>query len=164
MEAELASYAVQAIANNANGTEGRYRHPSSTTPSLPAAADDSFVSIEDRMTSFDGTAARQTFMYVREGIKELKMEMSGAPLLPCHCIDFDSSSEEGSTGDDVVSGGLIVSPSNGERQNIWRQPDSDADSDVSGALLSVDRDDDSDGDDDDSEQRKHPDETTPLMS
>jgi len=77
MEAELASYAKQALATNGQ---------------VPSTLDDSLVSIEDRMTSFDGTAVKQSFMYVREGIKEIKMEMTGSSLLPCHCVELESSS------------------------------------------------------------------------
>lgn len=59
MEAELASYAANAI---------------STARKRPSSCDEneSLVSIEDRITSFDSTAAKQTLSYVRAGIQELR--------------------------------------------------------------------------------------------
>jgi len=125
MEAELASYALHALAN---------------TGQAPLSLDDSFVSIEDRMTSFDGLAARQTLQYVSEGIRELKAEMSGNRILPCGCVELDStsSSEDGSMGD---------------VQHIWRYQDG-----IIGDLSF-----DTNHHHPDEDERNYPGETTPLV-
>ena len=49
------------------------------------------VSIEDRMTSFDGTAARQTLHYVKEGMAEFRQSLA---ILPIACGITESSEEE----------------------------------------------------------------------
>jgi hypothetical protein len=73
MEAELASYAANAIA---------------TARKRPSSCDEneSLVSIEDRITSFDSTAAKQTLSYVRAGIQELRS--------PFQCGTLESDREE----------------------------------------------------------------------
>lgn len=74
MEAELAEYAQEALSR------------------LAAQDDSSLVSIEDRITTFNGLAAKQTFQYVKEGIKELGAEVAGSKYF--HCGDISSSSED----------------------------------------------------------------------
>ena len=64
MEAELAQYAAQAIGKNAMDSV----HPDN----------ESLVSIEERMISFDNIAAQQTLGYMRAGWQELR-----SPLLLC---------------------------------------------------------------------------------
>lgn len=76
MEAELASYAEEAIS-------GERR-------SVVADEDEDMVSLDDRLASFDGKAAQQTIMYVREGLKELSEELN--PFRIC--------GEDASTSDD----------------------------------------------------------------
>ena len=73
MEAELASYAKQAIRD----------------AKLPD--DESLISIEERMTSFDDVAAKETIQYVREGLQELR------PFQACGRIDEISSSKYNSS-------------------------------------------------------------------
>jgi hypothetical protein len=74
MEAELASYALQTIS---------------------ASRDDegSVVTIEERMTSFDDIAAKETLVYVRAGIQELRS--------PFHCAVERSSSRSSDDADDI---------------------------------------------------------------
>lgn len=77
MEAELASYAEEAIS-------GELR-------SVNADEDEAMASIEDRIASFDGKAAEQTIMYVREGLKELSEELNPFRI----CGDDASTSDDG---------------------------------------------------------------------
>lgn len=58
MEAELASYAAHAISTARRQGSGD--------------ENDSLISIEERITSFDNRAAQETLSYVRAGIKELR--------------------------------------------------------------------------------------------
>ena len=59
------------------------------------------VSIEDRMTYFDGSAVNQTLDYVRQGFKEFKQEL--VEIMPCHaCADIGDSSSEDSNGGVVL--------------------------------------------------------------
>jgi len=61
------------------------------------------VSIEDRMTSFDGVAARQTLIYVQQGMREFKQELVDAmPHCGCEMISESSSDDfdEGIISDD----------------------------------------------------------------
>jgi len=89
MEAELASYAKAAMEQYTI---------SPNTPRFSAKNhvedhDDNEsieVSIEDRMTYFDGTAARQTFLYVKEGMEELRQSLA----LTCGGIPESSEDEE----------------------------------------------------------------------
>ena len=81
MERGLALYASQALADAKN------QRPPPSTPATEAPED--VVVIEDRMTSFDGQAARQTLEYVSEGIRELGHELR---LLRCSvCAPEDCS-------------------------------------------------------------------------
>lgn len=94
MEAELASYAEQALAR------------------LQPDEGDSVVSIEERMTSFDGVAAQESLVFMREGFKELRKEVGGK-LIPFHCggkSEEDSSSEDDEASD---ASGLV------QRREMW---------------------------------------------
>mmetsp|Transcript_4729 Transcript_4729/g.9059 ORF Transcript_4729/g.9059 Transcript_4729/m.9059 type:complete len:832 (+) Transcript_4729:280-2775(+) len=51
------------------------------------------VSIEDRMTYFDGTAARQTLLYVKEGMEEFRQSLN-LSALTCGGIPESSEDEE----------------------------------------------------------------------
>lgn len=73
MEAELARYAKEQI-NLCRRRE----------------EDDSLISIEERMTSFDGTAAKETLKYVRQGIREIR-----PPFDACATEEETSSPEDG---------------------------------------------------------------------
>ena len=80
MEAELAVYAQAALQFQQTQQQQQQRN-AIATPALAAAedndtiaaatVDDSIVSIEDRIISFDGVAAQQTLAYVRQGIQEM---------------------------------------------------------------------------------------------
>lgn len=98
MEAELVSYAQQALAQNGDA--------------LNKTVDDSIISIEDRITTFDGQAARQTFLYVSEGIRELGKEMVGSSLLPCACGEDEVSSDD----EDGENGGAEMAS---DRRDQW---------------------------------------------
>jgi hypothetical protein len=93
MEAELASYAANAIA---------------TARKRPSSCDEneSLVSIEDRITSFDSTAAKQTLIYVRAGIQELRS--------PFQCGTEESDREE---DDEEASIGSSSNKSNGAEED-----------------------------------------------
>jgi hypothetical protein len=92
MEAELASYAEQAMAR------------------LQPDEDDSVVTLEERMTSFDGVAAQESLVFMREGFKELRQV--GGTLKPFDCggRTEDSSSEDDEASD---ASGLV------KRREIW---------------------------------------------
>lgn len=110
MEADLEAYAMQALAQSGDRAQR-----------APSAMDDSLVSIEDYREAFDVTAARQTLLYVSEGIKELGYEMAGNRFIHCSpCCGTDSSSSEEGDIDSVVDG-----TGNGDntkaRQEIWRR-------------------------------------------
>jgi hypothetical protein len=82
MEAELACYAEQAMLNHSEA---------------PDNESDSLVSIDDRRTSFDGVAVRETLLYVREGFKEIRAGVVGSKYMPfpyCSEADDEGSSED----------------------------------------------------------------------
>ena len=74
MEAELANYAQRAMAQQTR-TE--------------STDSDTIVSIEERITAFDGVAAKETITYVRKGFKEIKEELN-----PFACGGQETSSDE----------------------------------------------------------------------
>jgi hypothetical protein len=74
MEAELASYAQKAISGQ----------------SAKVDDDEAILSIEDRIASFDGRAAKQTILYVQEGLKELSEELNPFRI----CGDDASASDD----------------------------------------------------------------------
>jgi hypothetical protein len=93
MEAELVSYAEQAMAR------------------LQPDEGDSIVSIEERMTSFDGVAAQESLVFMREGFKELREEVGGKLItFRCGGKPEDSSSEDDDASD---SSGLL------QRREMW---------------------------------------------
>jgi hypothetical protein len=93
MEAELESYAEQAMAR------------------LQPDEGEPVVSIEERMTSFDGVAAQESLVFMREGFKELREEVGGKRF-PFHC---GRKSEDSSSEDDEASdaSGLL------QRREMW---------------------------------------------
>ena len=108
MEAELASYAAQVISDAAQGGGGRRRDISMDSESL--------ISIEDRITSFDGTAAKETFGFVRAGIQELRS--------PFHCVP--DSVIEGGESNKSSSDSLSAYENGGAeevaaRRGLWLQ-------------------------------------------
>ena len=92
MEAELASYA-QAAMEKCQPLD--IMSPNFSVSSHLDDHDDGDasieVSIEDRITYFDGTAARQTLLYVKEGMQEFRQSLA---ILPCACGEILESSEE----------------------------------------------------------------------
>lgn len=84
MEAELASYAKAAM-EKCNEPLASPRFSATN-----AVDDHDDVSIEDRMTYFDGTAARQTFLYVNKGMQEFRQSLA----LTCGGIPESSEDEE----------------------------------------------------------------------
>lgn len=87
MEAELASYAEEAISGQIT---------SNTTD------DEDTIGIEDRIASFDGTAARQTIAIVRRGFKEISEELN--PFRFC-AEDGSSSSDDNINEDSIIANG-----------------------------------------------------------
>ena len=91
MEAELASYAKAAMERcNVPLPSSNFSVPSHLEEH-DDGNDSIEVSIEDRMTYFDGTAAKQTLLYVKEGMEEFRQSLA---ILPCACADIPESSEE----------------------------------------------------------------------
>ena len=82
MNAELAQYAKTAMLKH-------------DAPSI-LSEDDDMVSIEDRMISFDGSAARESFRFVGVAIREISEEIR----LPFHCVDDEDQEEEEDDDDD----------------------------------------------------------------
>jgi hypothetical protein len=124
MEAELASYAKQAMAR------------------LQPDEDDSVVTLEERMTSFDGVAAQESLVFMREGFKELRQEVGGK-LIPFHC---GGKSEDSSSEDDEASdaSGLL------QRREMWLHQQMQAHSNQSSEEFGLGG-------------QRHPSETTPLI-
>lgn len=85
MEAELALYAEEAISGQI----------------ISGDEDETIVSIEDRIASFDGTAAKQTIVYVREGLKEIGEELNPFRI----CSGDDSTSSDDGKEDSIVADG-----------------------------------------------------------
>jgi hypothetical protein len=93
MEAELESYAEEAMAR------------------LQPDEDESVVTLEERMTSFDGVAAQESLVFMREGWKEFRQEVGGKFIpFPCGRKSEDSSSEDDEASD---ASGLL------QRREIW---------------------------------------------
>lgn len=94
MESELASYAAQQMIDAFR--DDNVNSDFQSTLLLPeenrfiADANSSIVSIEERIASFDDIAAKETFVYVRDGILELP-----SPLF-CRCGDEGTLSSDGS--------------------------------------------------------------------
>jgi hypothetical protein len=110
MEAELASYAAQAISSHAAATAAAQREQKRDD-------DDSqllVTTIAERMISFDDIAAEETLAYVRAGIQEL-----GGPFL-CN-INTESSSSRSSDDDDDDddAGNESLDDAARLRQNMW---------------------------------------------
>jgi hypothetical protein len=112
MEEELVRYA-RASASNADHRTGIHGTRGALLPISPSSREDnetsgllsriddshihddgeSIVSIEDYMTSFDGTAARRSLQFVRMGIKELQEEITSMAH-PCHGCEGSPSDDE----------------------------------------------------------------------
>ena len=101
MEAELAQYAAAALER----------------AQVPTQEDDStMVSIEDRMISFDGSAARESMRFVGVAIREMSAEILSGPF---HCgndeHDDDDDDEDESDNDDDDTIDLT------DRRKLWIQ-------------------------------------------
>lgn len=70
MEAELAQYAASEI-NRANGGDGRESVCSVYDDDNTVAGNESLVSIEERMRSFDADAAKETWSFLGESFREI---------------------------------------------------------------------------------------------
>jgi translation initiation factor 4G len=122
MEAELASYAQEAIARQnqpvsiALYSQATYRDDHDDGSAMNESIE---VSIEDRMTYFDGTAARQTLHYVKEGVEELKQELKGK-LAILNCGEVPESSEDEDSPHVSPQNSLRVS---GEDTLVWEKKD-----------------------------------------
>jgi len=96
MEADLVSYAQEALAARRNEILAQ------------RSSDATVVSIEDRMTSFDVVAARQTFAYMRDGFKELSQEFG--PFLRCGGGDDMDSSSSNAESEHSEDSSLMIMP------------------------------------------------------
>lgn len=85
MEAELISYAEEAISRQFSQNE--------------ADENETIVSIEDYIASFDGTAAKQTLIYVREGLMEIGEELNALRF----CGGEDSTSSDDGKDDSILA-------------------------------------------------------------
>ena len=79
MEAELASYAEQAMR----------AEPQANNRRTESTDSDTIISIDERRLAFDNVAAQQTLEYMREGFKEIREEFN-----PFHCGTAETSSDE----------------------------------------------------------------------
>lgn len=81
---------------------------------------ESIVSIEDYMTSFDGTAARRSFDFMRQGLRELSDEVAtfGHGCRPC-----DGSGEmfDQDRADDAVLEEILPQEELQRRRKLWKQ-------------------------------------------
>ena len=91
MEESLLSYAQEAMEKcRAPLTKSRFS-VSSHMDDHDDGNESIELSIEDRMSYFDGTAARQTILYVKEGVEEFRQSLA---ILPCACGGIPESSED----------------------------------------------------------------------
>jgi sugar phosphate permease len=139
MEAELARYAAMAATHSKDeepqeedddyddGIETALMNHVATPPhpSSSVVIDDgeSLVSIEDYMTSFDGVAARRSIQFMRQGIRELKDEVSyyrghpsgsGGVKEESSLDDDDTNSSQNNNGEKELSREEIE-----KRRQIW---------------------------------------------
>jgi len=144
MEAELARYAKQAMARDNDGG-GILDEPNDNNDHAPLDnthdrdLNESLISIEERMTSFDDQAARQTLLYMKQGIQELRHEMRSKVFLPCGACGSPSeigstrsyfSSESSRSNDESADDsdeGEDDNANNGGETRIWRTEDDDND-------------------------------------
>ena len=135
MEAELASYAKAAL------QQQKTQQKAVTSPTLAvvedndtiaaATVDESIVSIEDRIISFDGVAAQQTLAYVRQGIQEMNpFQQCGVSMSSSHTgAGEDSGSDYYCDDDDddegLSSGQRTPQHENWLQQQQQQQPDND---------------------------------------
>lgn len=116
----------------------------------------SIVSIEDYMTSFDGTAARRSLRFVQQGFKEIQEEMACLTVShacgPCSGIDDTELDvdDHNNTLDEILPQEELR-----KRRNLWKQKQQD--------LLSHDDEDFQDEYGLDYEPAR-PSENTPLLS
>jgi len=102
MEAELTAYAQQAMAR------------------LEPEDEQSVVSIEERMTSFDGVAAKESLFFMRAGFKELRKGMGGKlNPFPCGGRSPESCSDDEASD----SSSIMIRREMWLRQQMHGQPD-----------------------------------------
>jgi len=128
MEAELARYAAEAQENK---DEELSLSPVRKRDSLLfQGMDEEFSTTEEYMTSvntFDGLAARQSFLFVSQGIRELKEEITyfGTACGPCQALeDLQSSSGSEEENDSSIEHPEPLQISLHEmnrRKQAWRQ-------------------------------------------
>lgn len=104
MEAELARYAASALATNTSNRDSCQGTPVvefALEPERPESCNSldemSIVSIEDRITSFEGTAAREAITFFQKGMKELNFPSGSFCTVPHHrsnMVDGSDSSDE----------------------------------------------------------------------
>jgi hypothetical protein len=80
MEAELARYAASALAEK--------------SPIVRLNGEDTLVSIEDRMTSWDVGAARESMQFMGAAIKEIGDEIRTLKPLNIRCADHHEESDD----------------------------------------------------------------------
>lgn len=120
MEASLVQYAATAQGNRPQN--GHIQAPGSTNPTnaettrllLPSPPrsrsrvmeedGESIMSIEDYMTSFDGTAARRSLQFVRMGIRELNEEITHRQNA---CLGCEVSSEDDNNAQNALGVGKV---------------------------------------------------------
>lgn len=100
MEAELEFYVAQAIARSTNDNENA-----------------SLVSIEERINAFDNTAAKETLVYVRDGINELHVRS------PFKCNTDAMSSGKNSVAGDEAMGAIMNGVDGDVRCELWLTQD-----------------------------------------
>ena len=83
-----------------NEQSARHIGLDSSISSMPNWIDEQSVevSIEERMTSFDGIAVNETLVYVQQGFREFKQELVGVlPAMACVCVTESSSEDSGNS-------------------------------------------------------------------
>lgn len=125
MEAELARYAEMAVRNNLENGKSNGQTDALPLLSLDGRGDDdgsmaaSLLSIEERMTSFDGAAARQSLQFMRLGIRELSEEVR-------HLGHFDKCCDVGSQSsfcddEEITEGDFMLDEDMQQRRRLWMQ-------------------------------------------
>ena len=144
MEAELARYAASALASSAPKRESIDGTPLvefELEPDRPHSSnsldDVSLVSIEDRMTSFEGTAAREAIIFFQKGMKELNFPGGSFCAVPHHhksyIVEGEDSEDEDYDEDEQLNDAMNILALRDEgddnmspldllkRRDLWRQ-------------------------------------------
>lgn len=125
MNAELAEYAANAVAVD-------HRHGSSNSNFDDLETP---VSIEDRISSWDAAAARESMQFFSSGLKEIREEIQHITPLPMHCgnqkrircgDDVSSSEDSSSVNAEDDDDDDIIERQQKSRRSLLKQKQSDS--------------------------------------